>query len=187
MMDDMEFARLFEKYMSAKRDGMRETFNRVLPTGEYIFNRFDKAEYVHAGKGTSIYDTSVIMGDVSIGDYTWVGPYTVLEGANAALRIGDFCSIDTGACIYTHDTTKTQVSIKVGRPRVGDVIIGNHTVIGTHAMVSCGVKIGNHCVVGAYSMVKCDIPDFSIAVGIPARIIGKVVFDDEGNAEFRYF
>lgn len=104
-MTDLEFAELFEKYMSNKRNEMKEKYNRVLPSGELIFNRFDKAKYIKCGKNTSVYDTSVVMGDVEIGDNVWVGPYTLLEGINAKLKIGDFVSIDSGVMIYTHDST----------------------------------------------------------------------------------
>jgi acetyltransferase-like isoleucine patch superfamily enzyme len=34
-----------------------------------------------------------------------------------------------------------------------------------------GVTIGKHCVIGANSVVTSDIPDFSVAVGVPARVI----------------
>lgn len=97
--------------MSLLRDEMRERYNRVLPSGEYIFNRFDKAAYLKCGKNTSIYDTSVVMGEVEIGDNVWVGPYTLLEGANAKLKIGNYVSINAGVMIYTHDSTRTYVSV----------------------------------------------------------------------------
>lgn len=186
-MEDAEFASMFERYMTKKREKMKSAYNRVLPTGELIFNRFTKADYLNAGEGTSVYDTSVVMGNVVIGKNTWIGPYTLLEGANGNLVIGDNCSIDTGACIYTHDTTCMQVSIRGGQKLTGNVTIGNNTVIGTHAMVSYGVTIGKHCVIGAYTMVKSDIPDFSIAVGVPAKVIGQVKLDNEGRASFHYF
>ena len=91
---DQEFAELFERYMSSKRDDMREKYNRVLPSGELIFNRFDKGKYLNCGEGTSVYDTSIVMGDVNIGDHVWIGPYTLLDGSSGELRIGNYVSID---------------------------------------------------------------------------------------------
>lgn len=76
------FGQDFYRFIDAKRQEMRDKYNRVLPTGELIFNRFDKAKYLNAGESTSIYDTSIIMGDVKIGEHVWVGPYTILEGLN---------------------------------------------------------------------------------------------------------
>ena len=93
-MTEQEFAEQFERYMRKKRDDMRAKYNRVLPSGEYIFNRFEKAPYLNCGRNSSVYDTSVIMGDVEIGDDVWVGPYTLLEGSNGKLKIGNYVSID---------------------------------------------------------------------------------------------
>ncbi len=185
-MDDMQFSALFEHYMQVKREDMRDRFNRVLPSGEYIFNRFDKAKYLNCGQNTSIYDTSVVMGDVVIGDHVWVGPYTLLEGSNATLTIGNYVSIDAGVMIYTHDSTKSYVSGGIMPVQKGAVTIGDNTVIGTMTMIGHNVTIGKHCVIGAHSFVNSDIPDNSIAAGIPARIIGKVIVNDDGTVEFEY-
>lgn len=185
-MEKKEFTENFNELMSIRRDDMRARFNRVLPSGEYIFNRFDKAEYLNCGEGSSIYDTSIVMGNVKIGSHVWIGPYTLLDGYNAKLEIGDYVSIDAGVMIYTHDTTKNYIS--GGREPVvlGDVTIGNNTVIGTMSMIGCGVTIGNHCVIGAHSYVNIDIPDYCIAAGNPAKIIGIVKIDEDGKVEFLY-
>lgn len=186
-MTEKEFKELFENYMKKKRDEMREQYNRVLPSGEYIFNRFDKAPYLNCGKNSSVYDTSVVMGDVEIGSNVWVGPYTLLEGSSAKLKIGDYVSIDAGVMIYTHDSTKTYVSGGAIPFVKGDVTIGSYSVIGTMTMVGCNVTIGDHCVIGAHSYVNTDIPSYSIAAGVPAKVIGKVKYNEKGEVEFFYF
>ncbi len=184
-MTEEEFQIQFERYMSRMRDEMREKYDRVLPSGELIFNRFDKGKYLRCGKDSSVYDTCVVMGDVEIGDHVWVGPYTLLEGSNAHLKIGNFVSIDAGVMIYTHDSTKYYVSGGRSPFVSGDVSIGNYCVIGTMSMIGCNVRIGNHCVIGAHSFVNKDIPDYSIAAGVPAKVIGHVVPDGE-DVRFEY-
>ena len=184
-MSEEEFQALFERHMELMRDEMRRKYHRVLPSGELIFNRFDKGKYLKCGEGSSVYDTCVVMGDVEIGDHVWVGPYTPLEGSNAHLRIGNFVSIDAGVMIYTHDSTKYYVSGGISPFESGDVSIGDYCVIGTMSMVGCNVRIGNHCVIGAHSYVNRDIPDYSIAAGVPARVIGRVVIEGE-NVRFEY-
>ncbi len=186
-MTEEEFQLLFDRCMEAKRDEMRAKYNRVLPSGELIFNRFDKSKYLNCGENSSIYDTSVVMGDVVIGDHVWVGPFTLLDGSSAKLEIGNYVSIDSGVMIYTHDSTKNYVSGGINPFEKGDVTIGKCTVIGSMSMISCGVNIGNHCVIGANSFVTEDVPDYSIVAGTPAKQIGKVVIDQEGKAEFEYF
>lgn len=182
----MDFEKKMDEYLANKREEMRLKYNRVLPTGETLFNRFDKGKYLNAGENSSVYDTSVVMGEVEIGDHVWVGPYTILEGLTEKLKIGDFVSINAGVMIYTHDSTKYYVSNGVNPYEKGSVTIGNNTVIGTMSTIGCGVTIGKHCVVGAYSFVNKDVPDYSIVAGVPARIIGKVQITDEG-AVFDYF
>ena len=185
-MDNIWFQEQFEKYMTFKRDEMRKKYNRVLPSGELIFNRFDKAVYLNCGKDSSVYDTCLVMGEVKIGSHVWVGPYTLLDGSSADLIIEDFVSIDSGVMIYTHDSTKYYVSGGIAPFEKGAVIIKSNTVVGTMSMVGCGVTIGNHCVIGAHSFVNKDIPDFSIAAGVPAKVIGKTVLGEEG-VRFEYF
>lgn len=185
-MTNHEFGLLFEEYMESKREDMRRLFNRVLPSGEYIFNRFDKSRYLNCGKDSSVYDTSVVMGDVTIGNHVWVGPYTLLDGNYGKLIIGDYVSIDAGVMIYTHDSTKNMVSGGVNPFEKGSVTIGSNTVIGTMTMIGCGVSIGSHCVVGAHSFVNADVPDFSIVAGVPARKIGKVEINDDDSVIFVY-
>lgn len=186
-MTQEEFADLFDACMQTKREEMRQKFDRVLPSGEYIFNRFDKNEYLGFGKGSSVYDTSVIMGDVKVGDHVWIGPYTLLDGSAGKLTIGDFVSIDSGVMIYTHDSTKYYVSGGKNPFVSGAVTIGSYVVVGTMSMISCGVTIGDHSVIAAHSFVNEDVPPYRIAAGNPAKIIGEVVLDEEGRTEFRYF
>ena len=181
-----EFGALFEAWMAEKRQEMKDRYDRVLPSGELIFNRFEKGKYLKCGEGSSVYDTSVVMGEVEIGDHVWVGPYTLLEGSNAKLKIGNFVSIDAGVMIYTHDSTRYYVSGGKDPFVSGDVTIGDNTVIGTMSMIGCGVTVGKHCVIAAHSYVNGDVPDYSIAAGVPARVIGRVKIGEDGQASFEY-
>ena len=51
------------------------------------------------------------------------------------------------------------------------VTIGDCSYIGINAIIVGNVKIGKYCVIGANSVVTKDIPDYSVAVGSPAKII----------------
>lgn len=184
-MESYNFTEEFEQYMREKRRGMKKQYNRVLPSGEYIYNRFEKAKDLNCGENSSVYDTSVVMGNVKFGDHVWVGPYTLLEGSAAELIIGNFVSIDAGVMIYTHDSTKHYVSGGKNAFEKGPVTIGDNTVIGTMSMIGCNVTIGKHCVVAAHSYVNKNVPDYSIVAGVPARVIGKVVMEEEG-VRFEY-
>jgi len=54
-----------------------------------------------------------------------------------------------------------------------DVIIGEQTWIGHNAVILPGAKIGKHCIIGANSVVNSEIGDYCVAVGAPAKIVGR--------------
>ena len=58
----------------------------------------------------------------------------------------------------------------------GCIEIGDNCSIGSNVIILPNVKIGNNCIIGAGAIVSKDIPDNSIAVGVPAKVVG--TFDD---------
>lgn len=55
---------------------------------------------------------------------------------------------------------------------MGCIEIGDNVFIGSNTVVLCDVKIGSNVIVGAGSVVNKDIPDNSVAAGVPAKVIG---------------
>ena len=51
------------------------------------------------------------------------------------------------------------------------ISIGDDVWIGVGVRIIDGVKIGNGCVLGAGAVVTSDIPDYSITVGVPAKVV----------------
>lgn len=62
------------------------------------------------------------------------------------------------------------------KEKIGCIEIGDNVFIGSNTTILYDVKIGSNVIVGAGSFVNKDIPDNSIAVGIPAKVIG--TFED---------
>ena len=54
---------------------------------------------------------------------------------------------------------------------VRDVAIGDYAWIGARVIILKGVRLGKHTIIGAGSVVTRDIPDYGIAVGVPARVV----------------
>jgi maltose O-acetyltransferase len=52
-----------------------------------------------------------------------------------------------------------------------DITIGNYCWIGDNVFIDKGVTIGDHCIIGANTVVVKDIPSFSCAGGVPARVL----------------
>lgn len=147
---------------------VRERWNRSLPLADYVVDRWEKARELGFGEGASIYDSSLVLGDVTVGKKTWVGPFTILDGSGG-LKIGDTCTICAGVQIYTHDTVEWALSGGEVPPQRAPVQIGSRCFIGPNVVISKGVTIGDGCVIGANSFVNRDIPSGARAWGNPAR------------------
>ena len=85
------------------------------------------------------------------------------------LEIGNDVTI-THCRILTHDAS---TKMHLGYTKAGRVKIGNKVFIGAEAVVLPGVTIGNNVIVGAGCVIGKDIPDDSVVVGNPCRVIGK--------------
>lgn len=164
---------------------MRTKWDRDLPLGELVSDRWERARELGFGEGTSIYESSYLYGDVSVGANTWIGPFTLLDGTGG-LRIGDFCSISAGVHIYTHDTVAWALTGGKQRAVRSRVSIGDNTYIGSQSVVARGVSIGDHCVIGANSFVNRPIPAFSVAIGSPCRVIGTVEIAEDGEVHLHF-
>ncbi len=114
-----------------------------------------------------------VVGEPEIGAGTWIGPFCLIDGSGG-LRIGRGCDVSAGAHVYTHSSARRCVTERAERIERQPVRIGDYTFIGANAVVMMGVTIGDHCIVGAGAVVTTDIPDNSLALGVPARVVGTV-------------
>ncbi len=92
-------------------------------------------------------------------------PHTVGTVIGAA-SIGNNCTIMQGVTLGAVDSDLSFTVTK--RP-----IIGNEVVIGSGAKILGGITVGDYAKIGANAVVLCDVPAYSVAVGVPARIIVK--------------
>jgi len=173
-----------QKLYGDLRRQMRKRWKRDLPFIELPFDRWERAQSLGFGEKTSIYQNSYVFGEVEVGNNTWIGPFTLLDGSGG-LQIGSFCSISAGTQIYTHDTVKWAVSGGSTAYERAPVSIGNNCYIGSQTVIAKGVTIGDHVVIAACSFVNRDIPAYSVAAGTPCRVIGRVQIDD-GEVQLIY-
>ena len=112
---------------------------------------------------------------LSFGDRVGVRPYCTFSAAES-VTIEDDVIIGAFSGITDSDHT-----FALGRPNVmhnplatGPVRIGRGTWVAERVSVLRGADIGRCCIIGANSVVRGTIPDLSIAVGAPARVVGEV-------------
>ena len=165
--------RLIQLVVLQRRLEVHTRFNRVLPVGDYLSDRWEKAKYLGFGEGSTIYDSSLVFGDVKVADHTWIGPFTILDGSGGKLTIGSHCSISAGVQIYTHDTVRRSLSAGQEKIDVAPTSIGSNCYIGPNTIISKGVTIGDNVVIGANSLVNKDIPSGKKAFGTPCRVVGE--------------
>jgi acetyltransferase-like isoleucine patch superfamily enzyme len=185
-MDPAELLTSLQQLHLARQGEILARWHRALPFGDEITDRWQKAQALGFGAGSSVYDSAVVIGDVRVGEKTWIGPFTILDGSGG-LTIGSTCSISAGVQIYTHDSVRWALSGGRVEYEHAPVSIGNHTYIGPEVIVTRGVSVGHHCLVGANSIVNKDLPDYSIAYGSTCHIVGQVEVSPEGDVRLRYF
>lgn len=94
------------------------------------------------------------------------------------ITLGDNVLVSGDVHFITHDGA-IMVLNNLGRfPKTMDkmapIWVGSNVYIGRGAYLMPGVRIGNNCIIGAGAIVTKDIPDNSVAVGIPARVVETV-------------
>ena len=108
------------------------------------------------------------MRGVEIGDNCHI--YGFIDyGHDWLVSMGNNVTIAGGAKLLTHDGSTKKI---LGYSKVGCIVIGDDVFIGAAAIVLPNVKIGSKVIVGAGSVVTRDIPDNSVVVGSPAKVVG---------------
>lgn len=108
----------------------------------------------------------VIGNKVDIGCNSFLGSTTGIFIGNSVLIAGN-CYIGGGR--YIADSIEIPM-MEQGVYSKGPVVIGDDVWLGAGVTVLDGVQIGKGCIVGAGAVVTKDLPDYAIAVGVPAKV-----------------
>ena len=101
-----------------------------------------------------------IYGNVAWGSEPWI----ITLGKNVHITDGcKFITHDGGTLLYRKDIPDLEIT----KP----IVVGNDVYFGNNVIIMPGVTIGSNVVIGAGAVVTKDIPDNSVAVGVPARVI----------------
>ncbi|MFD4366446.1 acyltransferase [Rhodococcus sp. NPDC058521] len=132
-------------------------------------SRLEIGRWVHIGDGNAIrcHEGSLRIGDkVVFGKDNVVNTYLDIE-IGASTLVADWCYITD----FDHRMDDVTMPIKDQGIVKSPVRIGPDTWIAAKVSVLRNTRVGRGCVLGAHAVVKGDIPDFSIAVGSPARVV----------------
>lgn len=144
--------------------------------------RFWGLDQVSLGEGVIIHRDCwiVIAGDkgvpaikLVIGSHSGIGMGATIVAAQRVV-LGENVLLARNVYIADHGhgfSDPDRPIMDQGIDNIKPVAIGRNSWLGQNAVVLPGVTIGEHCVIGANSVVNRSIPDFSIAVGTPARVV----------------
>ena len=143
---------------------------------------------ISIGKNTTILGDSRIQifnaltgkeAKIAIGSNCYFGFHlTILAGGS--INIGDDVLIASNVLITSENhgmNPESEIPYMNQPLECKDVSIGNGTWIGEKVSILSGVSIGKKCVIGTNAVVTKSIPDYSMALGIPARVIKKWNFE----------
>ena len=124
---------------------------------------------IEIGENTeiSMYSRVASMGYVKIGNHVLTGPHVFIADYNHEYQ-------NPMKPVMYHGNRFTPRND--GQP---NLLIDDGTWIGTNVVIVGNVHIGKNCVIGANSVVTKDIPDYSVAAGIPAKVIKRYDFEEE--------
>ena len=111
-------------------------------------------------------------GELRIGDSTTINDQTIIS-CTLKVDIGKNCMFAPRCYVLDvdHEFSDLTTPIKDQGYRQGSVSIGDDVWLGTGVVITQGVSVGDGCIIAANSVVTHDIPAFSIAGGVPAKVI----------------
>ena len=184
----LSFLRLLKNIILRRREYLPSFKKRFASFGEgsviHYPSLITEHENISIGKNTTILANSRIQiynaltgreAKIAIGSNCYFGFHlTILAGGS--INIGDDVLIASNVLITceNHGMNPESKIPYMNQPlKCKDVSIGEGSWIGEKVSVMPGVKIGKKCVIGTNAVVTKSIPDYSMALGIPARVIKK--------------
>ncbi|MDP8256656.1 MAG: gamma carbonic anhydrase family protein [Candidatus Alcyoniella australis] len=134
-------------------------------------------------------ESALVIGDVIIGPETYIGHGAILRGDYGTIAIGECTAIEEGVLIHSRPSDRTQIGahVTVGHGAlIHNATIRDQAVIGMRSVISDYSEVGEWAIIAEGSLVKANqqIPDYSIAVGVPAKVKSRVT--DRHQAVWEY-
>jgi acetyltransferase-like isoleucine patch superfamily enzyme len=142
-----------------------------------ILYQYHRGGAINIGAGSSLHRGCILQtgegASILIGESTHVQPQCIFSAFVSPIRIGNYCQIAPNCSFYSynHGTEKGIHIQKQPLVSKGGIRIGDDVWLGTGVIVLDGVQIGNGAVIGAGSVVTKAIPENSIAIGNPAKVV----------------
>lgn len=128
------------------------------------------------GQGVYIARGAVVVGDVTLGDFSSVWYNAVLRGDINRIVIGHHTNIQDNAVLHLENELPCLVGnyVTVGHSAIVHACtVGDETLVGMGAVILDGAVIGRQCLIGAKALVtaRTQVPDGSLVLGFPAKVV----------------
>jgi len=145
--------------------------------GALLRGNTDAADGIRVGDRSLVQEHALLnanRGHITIGSDSWIGPFCLLYG-NGGIDIGNHVMVAAHTSINTvsHHAERADIPMSEQGTYQDPVVIEDDVWIGLHAVILQGVTIGKGAIIGAGAVVNRDIPAYSVAVGVPARVVGQ--------------
>jgi carbonic anhydrase/acetyltransferase-like protein (isoleucine patch superfamily) len=138
------------------------------------------------GKGVYIAHGAVLVGDVTVGDYSSVWHNAVLRGDINRIVVGHHTNIQDNAVLHLADEYPCVVGnyVTVGHCAIVHACtVGDEVLVGMGATILDGAVIGERSLIGANALVtqKTVIPAGSLVLGSPAKVVRSLTAAEQGG------
>jgi len=143
-----------------------------------MFCDLENKKVKNSGENWAASNASII-GDITLEKNTSIWFNTTLRGDVENIHIGEGSNVQDGSVLHTDPG----YPLKIGKDvTIGHLVvlhgctIGDNSLIGIGAVILNGAKIGKNCIIGAKALISenKEIPDNSLVVGLPGKIIRQV-------------
>jgi carbonic anhydrase/acetyltransferase-like protein (isoleucine patch superfamily) len=141
------------------------------------------------GKGVYIASRAVVLGDVTLGDYSSVWYHAVLRGDINRIVVGHHSNIQDNAVLHLADDYACIVGnyVTVGHSAIVHACkIGDEVLVGMGATILDGATVGKQSLIGANALVTqgTKIPPGSLVLGAPAKVVRKLTPKERAGLKY---
>ncbi len=140
------------------------------------------------GAGAFVPESADIVGDVVIGEKCFIGVGARIRGDYGSVVIGNATSVQENVVIHAREGDRTVVgdNVQLGHGCIlHNCTVRDNAVIGVGAIISDYATVGDWAIIGEGAVVRGEIPDGTVAVGVPAKVVGQVT--EEQKKEWRHY
>src|ERR1051325_58597 len=167
---------------------LRRLHNKAMSNVVSQFDRFLRRQPT-LGRGVYLARTAVVLGDVTLGDFSSVWYGAVLRGDLNRIIIGSGTNIQDNAVVHLADEFPTILGdfVTVGHSAIIHACtVGNECLIGMGCTILDGAVIGNPSLIGDNALVAqgMKIPDGSLVLGSPAKIVRQLTLEQRAGLKW---